>query len=131
MEAISSSAWTMAAIARPVPGSTRCSAQRSMNVSQSEDEGVIGYQVQTVAPPNRHPRAEAELPSMMSLPRVLSIRSTRWGSFWGKAEAACSIPRRIAARFRSIAFAFPASCLRIDASISAGSIPIRSARTPT
>ena len=102
-----------------------------MNVSQSEEDGVIGYQVQTVAPPKRQPRAEAEFPSMMSLPAVASIRSTRCGSFSGNAAAACSIPSRIAARFRSIAFAFPPSCRRIDASISAGSIPIRSERTPT
>ena len=42
IEAISSSAWTIAAAVRPVAGSVRCRSQSSMNVSQSDDEGVGG-----------------------------------------------------------------------------------------
>jgi hypothetical protein len=47
----------------------------SIMVSTSEDEGVMGYQVTTVHPANMQPRAAAELPSMMILPAVLSMRS--------------------------------------------------------
>ena len=51
MEASSSSAWTMAYLAWPVSGSTRSLAQWRVKASASEEEGVIGYQAQTVAPP--------------------------------------------------------------------------------
>jgi hypothetical protein len=37
----------------------------------------MGYQVTTVTPANMAPRAQAELPSMMILPAVSFIRSTR------------------------------------------------------
>ena len=52
----------------------------SISVSTSDDEGVMGYQVTTVTPANMAPSAAAELPSMMIMPLVLSIRSTLNGS---------------------------------------------------
>ncbi len=50
IEAISSSAWTMA-WRLPATGSLRYLPQYFENASASDDEGVIGYQAQTVAPP--------------------------------------------------------------------------------
>src|SRR5687768_9770468 len=64
MEAISSSAWMMANLFFLVTGSTLSLEQYFWNASASEDEGVIGYQAQTVAPPYKQPRAAAALPSM-------------------------------------------------------------------
>ena len=40
----------------------------------------MGYQVTTVTPANMEPSAAAELPSMMIMPLVLSMRSTLNGS---------------------------------------------------
>ncbi len=51
IEAISSSAWMMANLFFPVSLSTRNLEQYFWNASASEEEGVIGYQAQTVAPP--------------------------------------------------------------------------------
>src|SRR5438552_12900472 len=51
IEASSSSAWTIANRFFPVSGSTRSFWQYLMNDSASDDDGVIGYQAQTVAPP--------------------------------------------------------------------------------
>ena len=51
IEASSSSAWTMAYFALPVPLSCRSFLQWAWNASASDDDGVIGYQAQTVAPP--------------------------------------------------------------------------------
>src|SRR6185436_13734952 len=50
MEASSSSAWIMAYLALP-SSDTRSLPQCLVKASASEDEGVIGYQAQTVAPP--------------------------------------------------------------------------------
>ena len=77
IEAISSSAWMTATFFFFVTGSTRRSSQKSMKDSQSEDDGVIGYHAQTVAPPKTQPSAAAVLPSTMILPSVAFIRSTR------------------------------------------------------
>src|SRR5947208_4965001 len=77
IEAISSSASTTATFFFFVVGSTRCSSQKSMKDSQSDEEGVIGYQQATVAPPKTQPRAAEALPSMMIFPAVAFIRSTR------------------------------------------------------
>src|SRR6185312_6209698 len=49
--AISSSACTIAYLWRPVSASTLSFAQYFWKPSASDDEGVIGYQAQTVAPP--------------------------------------------------------------------------------
>ena len=51
IEASSSSAWTMAYLAFLVSGSWRSRLQWLVKASASEDDGVIGYQAQTVAPP--------------------------------------------------------------------------------
>ena len=64
IEASSSSAWTIAYLCRPVAGSTRSLRQCLANASASDDDGVIGYHAQTVAPPYTQPSAAALLPSM-------------------------------------------------------------------
>src|SRR5271163_2369019 len=51
IEASSSSPWTMAYFACLVSGSWRSRLQWLVNASASDDDGVIGYQAQTVAPP--------------------------------------------------------------------------------
>src|ERR1700690_1018826 len=74
MAANSSSACTTANVALP-SGPMRYSFIYSIIVSTSDDAGVIGYQVTTVHPANMQPIAAAELPSMMILPLVLSMRA--------------------------------------------------------
>src|ERR1043166_6854088 len=64
IEASSSSPWMMAYFALPVLGSWRSFLQWLPNASASDDDGVIGYQAHTVAPPYTAPRAAALLPSM-------------------------------------------------------------------
>ena len=59
-----------------------------MSVSTSDDEGVIGYHVTTVTPANMQPKAAAALPSMMTIPAVLSMRSMVNGSALVSDEAA-------------------------------------------
>ena len=51
MDASSSSACTIANLCLPVAGSTRYFSQCFANDSASDDDGVIGYHAQTVAPP--------------------------------------------------------------------------------
>ena len=51
IEAISSSACTIANLLVPVAASTRNFAQYFSNASATDEDGVIGYQAQTVAPP--------------------------------------------------------------------------------
>src|SRR5476651_1093580 len=51
IEASSSSACTIAYLCLPVAASTRYFWQCLINASATEDDGVIGYQAQTVAPP--------------------------------------------------------------------------------
>src|ERR1700755_2758671 len=51
IEASSSSAWTIANLFCFVCGSTRKRLQWLVNASARDDDGVIGYQAQTVAPP--------------------------------------------------------------------------------
>src|SRR3954452_22061638 len=51
MDAGSSSPCTMAYFALPVSGSCRSFRQWLPNASASDDDGVIGYHAQTVAPP--------------------------------------------------------------------------------
>src|SRR6059058_1878569 len=79
-EAISSSACTIANVAFPVVLSIRYCFIYAMSDSQSEDEGVIGYQATTVTPAIMQPIAAAELPSMRILPAVLFIGSMTNGS---------------------------------------------------
>src|SRR5215813_12931105 len=51
IEASSSSPCTMAYFALPVLGSCRSFLQWAVKASATDDDGVIGYQAQTVAPP--------------------------------------------------------------------------------
>src|SRR5262252_598435 len=51
IEASSSSAWTMAYFALPLSLSWRRRLQCDWKASASEDDGVMGYQAHTVAPP--------------------------------------------------------------------------------
>src|SRR5439155_24618656 len=64
IDAISSSACTIANFALPVALSTRSFEQYFWKASASDELGVIGYQAQTVAPPYTQPSAAAALPSM-------------------------------------------------------------------
>ena len=64
IEASSSSACTIANFAWPVSLSMRKRLQWLVKASATDEEGVIGYQAQTVAPPYTAPSAAAELPSM-------------------------------------------------------------------
>src|SRR5690606_15058324 len=79
--AISSSAWTTANDAFPVSLSVRYLRSRSISVSQSDDEGVIGYHETTVTPAIRQPMAAAAFPSIRIFPVVAFIRSARIGGF--------------------------------------------------
>ena len=74
-EAISSSACTIANVALPVSFSIRYFFMYPINDSQSDDEGVIGYQATTVTPAIMQPIAAAVLPSMRILPAVSFIGS--------------------------------------------------------
>src|SRR6266436_1931842 len=79
-DAISSSACTIANVAFPVALSTRYFFMYVISDSQSEDEGVIGYQATTVTPAIMQPMAAAALPSMRILPAVSFIDSITYGS---------------------------------------------------
>src|ERR1041384_3146734 len=77
IEASSSSPRAIADFAFLVSGSWRSRLQWPVKASASDDDGVIGYQAQTVAPPYTAPSAAALLPSRkMRLP-TLSERITR------------------------------------------------------
>src|SRR3954469_13343467 len=67
IEAISSSAWTIANLFLPVALSKRSFAQYFWTPSAGDELGVIGDRAQTVAPPYTQPRAAAALPSMKIL----------------------------------------------------------------
>src|SRR4051794_19489178 len=77
IDAISSSACTMAYLFWPVDGSTRNLAQYFWKASATDDEGVIGYQAATVAPPYTQPSAAALLPSTKIWSPTWSLRRTR------------------------------------------------------
>src|SRR6202008_3856433 len=73
IEASSSSACTIATLFFLVTESTRSRLQWLVKASASEDDGVIGYQAHTVAPPYTAPSAAALLPSMkMRSPTALA-----------------------------------------------------------
>src|SRR5262245_13407560 len=74
MEASSSSAWMIATLLFLVSGSIRSRRQWLVKASASDDDGVIGYQAQTVAPPYTAPSAAAELPSMKMRSPTASAR---------------------------------------------------------
>src|SRR6187551_299235 len=77
IDAISSSACTIANVAFPVSLSIRYFFMYEMSVSGSDDDGVMGYHATTVAPAIMQPSAAAALPSTRIMPAVLSIRSTQ------------------------------------------------------
>src|SRR5947207_3246919 len=79
-DAISSSAFTIANVALPVALSIRYFFIYPMSDSQSDDEGVIGYQATTVTPAIMQPMAAAALPSIRILPAVSFIGSNENGS---------------------------------------------------
>src|SRR5574339_1176976 len=84
IEASSSSAWMIAYLACLVSGSMRSFAQWRVKASASEDDGVIGYHAQTVAPPYTAPSAAALLPSTKILLPTLLARCTRSPSGQGR-----------------------------------------------
>ena len=131
MAAISSSACTIANVALPVSLSMRYFRMYSMSDSQSDDDGVIGYQPTTVTPAMRQPMAAAALPSMMILPVVSFIRSTRSRSWGAKCAFAWSKPALSAPRLRASARCFFPSWRDSAFSISAMSMPSRCASTPS
>jgi hypothetical protein len=75
IDAISSSACTMANVALPLALSTRYFRMYPMSASGSDEEGVMGYQATTVTPAIMQPRAAAAFPSTRIIPAVLSIGS--------------------------------------------------------
>src|SRR5215470_1411955 len=74
IEASSSSAWMIANLFFLVSGSTLSLMQYRENASARDEEGVIGYQAHTVAPPYTQPSAAAALPSMKIWSPTLSAR---------------------------------------------------------
>ena len=102
-----------------------------MSDSTRDDDGVIGYHVTTVTPPNIAPMAAAALPSMMIFPLVAFIRSMRHRFWRGRLARANSRPLSMACTFGSMAFFFPLNCFVIALTISSRSMPISSATTPT
>jgi hypothetical protein len=61
-----------------------------MSDSQSDDEGVMGYQPTKVTPAIMHPIAAAALPSIRIMPAVLSIGWITNGSCFGRFASAYS-----------------------------------------
>src|SRR5258708_3651788 len=83
--ASSSSAWTIEMSFSPVFGSIRNLSAYAMRFSQTDDDGVIGYQAATVTPPISAPSAAAWLPSTSTLPSTTPvIGSSRYGSLFEK-----------------------------------------------
>src|SRR4029434_6476768 len=74
MEASSSSAWMMANLFLPVSLSTRRRMQYGLKAAARDEDGVIGYQAHTVAPPYTQPSAAAALPSMKIFSPTLLAR---------------------------------------------------------
>src|SRR5947207_11583438 len=110
MDAISSSACTMAYLFCPVALSTRYLPQYFWNASASDDDGVIGYHAHTVAPPYTQPSAAAALPSMkMRLPTA-SRRSTLSASTSSSTSLPWCRPIMKASRLGWISFALPLYC---------------------
>ncbi len=68
--------------------STRNLRQCRAKASATDDDGVIGYQAHTVAPPYTAPSAAALLPSMKILSPTLSERRTVMPSGHGRCASA-------------------------------------------
>src|SRR5215471_7793719 len=87
-DAISSSACTIANVALPVSLSMRYFFMYPMSDSQSDEDGVIGYQATTVTPAIMQPIAAAALPSIRILPAVSFIGWRTYGSCFVKFASA-------------------------------------------
>ncbi len=131
IEASSSSPWTMAYFALPVSGSCRSFLQWLAKASASDDDGVIGYHAQTVAPPYTAPSAAALLPSM-------KIRSPTLSDFLSRKPIghlrfcnAQSRPRCSAWTFDDNSFSLPLYCSLNSCSISFGSMSSSAHSAPT
>src|SRR5258708_33480974 len=96
-----------------------------MSDSQSDDDGVMGYQVTTVTQPNMAPMAAAALPSMMILPAVAVIRSMAHRACMEGPALTNSRPLSIAGTLGSMALCFPFNCLLMAATVSSRSMPIQ------
>src|SRR5471030_2801331 len=122
IEASSSSPCTMAYFALPVSGSCRSFLQWLPKASASDDDGVIGYHAQTVAPPYTAPSAAALLPSM-------KIRSPTLSDFLMRKPIGhfrfCSDQSRqrcSAWTFDDSSFSLPLYCSAINCSTILGSM---------
>ena len=122
IEASSSSPWTMAYLAFLVSGSWRSRLQWLVKASASDDDGVIGYQAQTVAPPYTAPSAAALLPSMKMRSPTLSAFCTRSPIGHLRLVSAQSRPRCSAWTLEDRSFSLPLYCSPISASITFGSM---------
>src|SRR6202521_1026335 len=120
----------MAYFAFPVPGSCLSFLQWLVKASASEDDGVIGYQAQTVAPPYTAPRAAALLPSMKMRSPTLSDFLTRRPIGHLRFCKAQSRPRCSACTFDDSSFSLPLYCSPISCSTSLGSISRRAHIAP-
>src|SRR4051812_2788592 len=122
IEASSSSPWTMAYLAFLVSESWRSRLQWLVKASASEDDGVIGYQAQTVAPPYTAPSAAALLPSMKMRSPTLSAFCTRIPIGHLRLVSAQSRPRCSAWTLEDRSFSLPLYCSPISPSMTFGSI---------
>src|SRR5439155_25981730 len=135
IDAISSSACTMAYLFCPLALSTRYRLQYFWNASAADDDGVIGYQAQTVAPPYTQPSATAALPSTkMRLPTAsqrctFSPRMSSTPS--SNMLRPCCRPIMKASRFASISLTLPLYCSPSRVAMISGSMPSRADSTPT
>src|SRR5204862_760310 len=122
IDASSSSPCTMAYFALPVLGSCRSFLQWLVKASATDDDGVIGYQAQTVAPPYTAPSAAALLPSMKMRSPTLSdfFTCSPIGHF--RFCSAQSRPRCSAWTLEKSSFSLPLYCSPISCSITLGSI---------
>src|SRR5271155_2059540 len=120
----------MAYLAFPVLGSCRSFLQWLVKASASDDDGVIGYQAQTVGPPYTAPRAAALLPSMKIRSPTLSDFLTRRPIGHLRFCKAQSRPRCSAWTFDDKSFSLPLYCSLINCSISFGSMSSKAHSAP-
>jgi len=103
----------------------------SMRVSQTEEEGVMGYQVTTVTPANIEPRAAAWIAfnqnlALRGVQALQEIVIRLHQVLFGKLE-----PARAAFQLSSAALAFFWNCFWSALWISSMSMPNNLARTPS
>src|SRR5688572_20195865 len=116
IEASSSSPCTTAYLALPDLGSCRSFLQWAPKASASDEDGVIGYHAQTVAPPYTAPSAAALLPSMKMRSPTLSDFLTRSPIGHFKFCSAQSRPRCSAWTLEDSSFSLPLYCSEISCS---------------